>query len=142
MEKLTADDIKKYLPHREPFIFVDGVEDFTEGKSIKATLALKPEMPFFKGHFPGQPIMPGVLMAEALAQTSGLIVAMSKLSEGGIFYLASTNVKFLEVVRPGCVLELRSSLEKSFGGLYQFAVEARAGGKTAVKGSLVLALAK
>ena len=86
--------------------------------------------------------MPGVLIVEALAQTSGLIVALSKISDGGIFYLASNNIKFLEVVRPECTLEMRSTLDRAFGGLFQFSVEALANGKTAAKGTLVLAAPK
>ena len=141
MEKLSREQIKQYLPHREPFIFVDSVDEFS-GSSIKASLNLRREMPFFAGHFPEEPIMPGVLMQEALAQASGLVISLQKNSGGGIFYLASANIKFLEVVRPDCVLELRSRLERSFGGLYQFAVEACAGGKTAARGTIVLASAK
>ncbi len=139
---LEKEDIKKYLPHREPFLFVDTVEEFLENKRIIARLNLNKQMDFFRGHFPERPIMPGVLMVEALAQTSGLIISLSKKSDGGIFYLASSNIKFLEVVEPDVCLEMRSSLDRSFNGLYQFSVEALVSGKTAVKGSLVLADAR
>ena len=139
---IDSKTIKNNLPHRTPFLFVDGVDELVEGKSIKAHLLLKQELPFFKGHFPQEPIMPGVLIVEALAQASGLIVSLSKMSNGGIFYLASNNIKFLEVVRPECTLQMNSTLERAFAGLYQFSVEAIANGKTAARGSLVLAAAK
>lgn len=140
--KIDKETIKNYLPHRDPFLFVDGIDNLEEGKKIQARLELKKELPFFKGHFPQEAIMPGVLIVEALAQTSGLIVALSKISDGGIFYLASNNIKFLEVVRPECTLEMRSTLDKAFGGLFQFSVEALVNGKTAARGTLVLAAPK
>lgn len=140
--KIDKETIKNNLPHREPFLFVDEVCSFEQNKNITARLFLSRELPFFKGHFPEKPIMPGVLIAEALAQTSGLIVSLSKMSEGGIFYLASTNIKFLEVVEPECDLILKSNLERGFSGLYQFSVEAQVAGKTVAKGSLVLASPK
>ena len=139
---IDHETIKNNLPHREPFLFVDAVSSFDEGKSISASFFLSKDLPFFKGHFPEKPIMPGVLIAEALAQASGLIVSLSKMSEGGIFYLASTNIKFIEVVEPECDLILKSQLERGFSGLYQFSVEAQVRGKTVAKGSLVLASPK
>ncbi len=136
------EEIKKRLPHRAPFLFVDYVDEFIKGKSIVAKLEVCSDMEFFKGHFPKKAIMPGVLMVEALAQTSGLIISFSEMSEGEIFYLASNNIKFLDVVEPDVTLELRSSLERSFNGLYQFSVEAIAKGKTAARGVIVLSVAK
>ena len=73
---LAKDDIKNFLPHREPFLFVDAVDEFGP-RGLSATLYLDPAMPFFAGHFPGEPIMPGVLAVEALAQ------ANQKVSEEG-----------------------------------------------------------
>jgi len=134
--------VKNNLPHREPFLFVDSVEAFESGSSITARVAFTRDMPFFAGHFPQRAIVPGVLMQEALAQASGLIISLSKLSDGGIFYFASANVKFLSVVEPDAVLDLHSKLVRSFDGLYQFSVEAVCSGRTAVKGTIVLASEK
>lgn len=75
---LQKDEIKKCLPQREPFLMVDRVVDFDEKGGIVAELDLPESLPFFKGHFPNMPIMPGVLMTEALAQTCGLYVALAK----------------------------------------------------------------
>lgn len=141
---LTKDDIKNFLPHREPFLFVDSVDEFGP-RGLSATLRLDPDMPFFAGHFPGEPIMPGVLVVEALAQASGLCLALSKKESGGewrggsIFYLASNNIKFVSVAKAGVTLKLKSAMTREFGGLYHFSVEAISGPDTVASGSLVLA---
>ncbi len=135
---LDKEQIKQRLPHRAPFLFVDGVDAFEQSKSITAHLDIAVDMPFFAGHFPEKPVMPGVLMTEALAQTAGLVISLSN-EASGIFYLASCNVKFLEVVEPGGRLQLFARLEKSFNGLFQFSVEARFCNKTAARGNIVLA---
>ncbi|WYJ08141.1 beta-hydroxyacyl-ACP dehydratase [Opitutia bacterium KCR 482] len=145
---LGKDEVKKYLPQREPFLFVDSVESYERGKSVECRLFLDPEYPFFKGHFPDNPIMPGVLMVEAMAQSSGIIVALD--AAGGaqpteparVFYLASNNVKFTNVVHAGETLAIRAELAKSFGALRQFSVEISSGRKVAASGTLVLAEAK
>lgn len=80
---LQKDEIKKCLPQREPFLMVDRVVDFDERGGIVAELDLPESLPFFKGHFPNNPIMPGVLMTEALAQTCGLYVALAKKNAAG-----------------------------------------------------------
>lgn len=80
---LQKDEIKKCLPQREPFLMVDRVVDFDEKVGIVAELDLPESLPFFKGHFPNMPIMPGVLMTEALAQTCGLYVALAKKNAAG-----------------------------------------------------------
>ena len=74
----TLDEILPILPHRPPFLFVDRVLALEPHKSILAERTLRPEEPQFAGHFPGRPIMPGVLVAEALAQTSGLLLGLSE----------------------------------------------------------------
>ena len=145
---LEREEIKNYLPHREPFLFVDSVEEYERGKSIRARLFLDPNFGFFRGHFPENPIMPGILSVEALAQACGLLVALDAAEfgkSGGkpkIFYLASSNVKFLKVVNPGSVLTLRSELRREFEGLFNFAVGAFVGGIPVASGTLVLASQK
>ncbi len=140
-------DIEKYLPHRTPFVFVDGVKDYVAGKSIEATLFLNPEFAFFKGHFPNNPIMPGVLITEALAQTCGVLLALD--SAGGlenfpkedakVFYLASNNMKFASVAKAGDELSLICSVAKKFGTMAQFSVEAKRGREKIATGLIVLA---
>jgi 3-hydroxyacyl-[acyl-carrier-protein] dehydratase len=142
-------DILPILPHRAPFLFVDRVLEIEPGQRILAERALRPEEPYFAGHFPGRPLMPGVLVTEALAQTSGLLLGLSdKL--GGVpppveprnFVLARTSLKFTHPAVPGDVLQLRSALERNFAGLFRFEVEACAGRQVVASGSLTLALVK
>ena len=70
---LNQDDIKKYLPHREPFLFIDEVVEIDENETIHARKLIKPDEYFLQGHFPGNPIFPGVIIIEALGQASGIL---------------------------------------------------------------------
>ena len=143
----TLDDILQVLPHRPPFLFVDRVLKLEPHKSILAERLLRPEEPQFAGHFPDRPIMPGVLVAEALAQTSGLLLGLSdKLSATGppprhkMFFLATTNLKYPHPAAPGDVLRLRATCDTRFGGLFRFNVEATVGRNLVASGLLTLAL--
>jgi 3-hydroxymyristoyl/3-hydroxydecanoyl-(acyl carrier protein) dehydratase len=142
-------DLRPILPHREPFLFVDRVWKLDPHKSIVAERALRPEEPHFAGHFPGRPIMPGVLIAEALAQTSGLLIGLSELQSAAApptqpkaFFLATTNLKFTHPAVPGDVLVLRATAERNFGDLFRFNVEASAGRHLVASGVLTLAMVK
>jgi len=141
------EDILPVLPHRPPFLFVDRVTLLEPHKRIVAERALRPDEPQFAGHFPGRPIMPGVLIAEALAQTSGLLIGLSEMSTAGappekpkVFFLAVTNIKFTHPAVPGDVLVLRATSERQFAALHRFNVEATAGRNLIASGSLTLAL--
>jgi len=143
----TLEDLLPLLPHRPPFLFVDQVMRLTPGQSIDAQRRLRPDEPQFAGHFPGRPIMPGVLVAEALAQTSGLLLGLSERlsatappSRPKVFFLATTNIKFTHPAVPGDLLELHSQTERNFGALYRFSVEATAGRNIIASGNLTLAL--
>jgi 3-hydroxymyristoyl/3-hydroxydecanoyl-(acyl carrier protein) dehydratase len=143
----TLDEILPILPHRPPFLFVDRVLTLDPHKSILAERTLRPEEPQFAGHFPGRPIMPGVLVAEALAQTSGLLLGLSeKVSRAHdhahpkMFYLVTTSIKYTHPARPGDVLRLWSASDKSLSGLHRFNVEAKVGKKLIACGVLTLAL--
>lgn len=144
---LEKSEIIKFLPQRDPFLMVDRVVDFTAAKAITAELDIPETLPFFKGHFPSMPIMPGVLMVEAMAQTSGLLIALTALekkeeSQASLFYLASNNVKFKSVVHAGGKLILKSVLVREFDGLFNFFVEAFNVREVAASGSIVLASGK
>ncbi len=138
------EEILSILPHRAPFLFVDRVLELEPGRHIIAERALRPDEFFFAGHFPGRPIMPGVLVAEALAQTSGLLLGLSeKLTassppEPKNLVLARANLKFTHPAGPGDVLELRAALERTFAGLFRFEVEAKAARHLVAGGSLTL----
>ena len=137
--------IKKIIPHRDPFLFVDHVIDFQRWQAIVAERFLSSKEYFFQGHFPDTPIMPGVLVTEALAQTSGLMLGLSAQAQQvpekfrpQNLYLASVDMKFLSPARPGETLILKSTLKKKFGSLVLFNVAAEAGDRLVAKGSLAL----
>ena len=142
----TLEDILPLLPHRPPFLFVDQVLKLELYQSILAERALRPEESYFAGHFPDRPIMPGVLVAEALAQTSGLLLGLSdKLTaaqaplRSNMLFLAATSIKYTHPALPGDTLRLRATLEKNFSRLFLFNVEATAGRNLIASGSLTLA---
>ena len=140
------EDLLPILPHRPPFLFVDRVVKLTPHKLIVAERELRADEPQFAGHFPGRPLMPGVLITEALAQTCGLLLGLSELLNAAgppanppMFYLAANNMKYTHTATPGDVLTLRAESDKNFGGLHRFNVEASAGRNLVATGSLTLA---
>jgi 3-hydroxyacyl-[acyl-carrier-protein] dehydratase len=141
------EDILSILPHRPPFLFVDRVTKLVPDKEITAERTLRDDEPFFAGHFPQKPIMPGVLVTDALAQASGLLLGLSLKAAGTaiakepkLFFLASVNIKYISPSFPGETLDLHSRFEKKFGVLFSFSVEAFAGRKTVAKGVMALAM--
>ncbi len=139
-------EVQEILPHRPPFLFVDRVIKFIPNKMIIAERKIDTQEPWFKGHFPVKAIMPGALVLDALAQTSGLLLGFSKktaddtnAAQSQLFYLASSNIKFLASAYPGETLELIAETNDKFGGLYSYQVEALVGRKVIAKGILTLA---
>lgn len=129
------DPITLGLPHREPFIFVDKVHSVKPGESAACQKAFAESEPFFRGHFPGDPIVPGVLITEALAQTAGIAAG----EPGKVFHLSAIKgMKFLRVVRPGDILELAAQKVGTAGALSQFQVTATVCGAIAADGVVVL----
>ena len=140
------EEILDIIPHRPPFLFVDRVVKFKPNKIIVAQRTIRCDEPWFKGHFPQKAIMPGALVLDALAQTSGLLLGFSKKTNPDkekeppkIFYLASSNVKFTSPAFPGETLSLTSENREKFQNLYSYNVEANVGRKIVAKGILTLA---
>lgn len=139
--------IEDILPHRNPFLFVDRVMELKVPERIVAEKDLSPDDDVFAGHFPGKPIMPGVLVSEALAQTSGLLLGLTRKEKGrsiheerpGLFLLASVNIKFSTPAKPGEILRLEADLKKRYGKLFLFEVAAYVENKQIARGSLSLA---
>jgi 3-hydroxyacyl-[acyl-carrier-protein] dehydratase len=134
------------LPHRPPFLFVDRVMKLEPHRLIIAERTLRPDEPQFAGHFPDRAIMPGVLLTEALAQASGLLLGLSERAMGTapppepkMFFLAGNNMKYSHPAVPGDVLVLRAEKDKHFGGLFRFVVAATVGPNLVASGSLTLA---
>lgn len=114
---MDIQEIMQLIPHRYPFLLVDKVLTLDPGKKITAIKNITVNEPFFNGHFPGQPVMPGVLMIEALAQAGGLLAYKStntRFSDGIMYYFAGIdNARFRRIVVPGDQLRLEVSLVKS-----------------------------
>ena len=141
--------IKEILPHRDPFLFVDRIMELKAAQRIVAEKDLSPDESFFKGHFPGNPIMPGVLVTEALAQTSGLLLGLTWNEKGGaaavekpgVLYLTSTNMKFSSPAWPGETLRLEADLKKEYGKMFLFHVAAYVKDRSVASGTLSLSSA-
>jgi 3-hydroxyacyl-[acyl-carrier-protein] dehydratase len=119
---LDVEGIQKLLPHRPPFLLVDRVVAFEKEKSLVAWKGVTMNEPFFVGHFPGTPVMPGVLILEALAQSSALLALMSLGPEeqGKLTFLMSIDdAKFRKPVVPGDRLELRAEVTKRKGPVWR-----------------------
>ena len=118
------DDILKYLPHREPFLFVDEVLDINKGSDIHAIKRLTGEEDYFRGHFPNNPVMPGVIIIEALAQASGILgfQTMDKTPEEGSIYVFAgvDKVRFRRRVGPGDDIHLYSKILNEKRGIWKF----------------------
>ncbi len=139
------DEVLRAIPHRPPFLFVDQVVEITD-KKIKAIRKMDPEEAFFKGHYPGYPIMPGVLVCEAIFQTGAIllsrIMAATDVTEGVPVLGRINNAKFRQMVKPGDTLELEAELVERMGTAYFMKGRASVGGKTAVTVEYAVTLAK
>tara|TARA_B100000941_G_scaffold221878_1_gene164186 strand:- start:245 stop:688 length:444 start_codon:yes stop_codon:yes gene_type:complete len=121
---LNHNDIKKYLPHREPFLFIDEVVEINNNETIHARKLIKSDEYFLEGHFPGNPIFPGVIIIEALGQASGILgfTIMNKTpEEGSIYVLAGVDkVRFRKRVIPGDTIDLYSKVINEKRGIWKF----------------------
>jgi len=129
-----AEDYLKRLPHRDPFRFVSRVNQIRRGESGEGVWALTGKEPFFAGHFPGAPLTPGVLIAEALAQLSGLVGP----SDAPTGKLVHVDVRFDRPVSPPAELVLRSKLLRTIGELEQFEVAALHDNEVIARGMITL----
>jgi 3-hydroxyacyl-[acyl-carrier-protein] dehydratase len=112
------------LPHRYPFLLIDRVEELVPHQRIVAVKAVTINEPFFQGHFPGRPIMPGVLLVEAMAQASG-VLAVESLGLAGsgklVYFMAIDSAKFRKPVEPGVLLRIEVELVQDRGSICKFA---------------------
>jgi len=143
MEQMNVNDIKNYLPHRYPFLLVDKVTAFEKGKSLTAIKNVTVNEPFFNGHFPAKPIMPGVLIIEALAQATGLLGfrTMGEEPQENMLYMlvAVDKARFKRQVEPGDQLVLEVELLKKKGIMWVFNAKATVDGKIAASAELMCA---
>jgi len=140
---MDINEILEYLPHRYPFLLVDRVLELEPGKSLKAIKNVTINEPFFPGHFPIQPVFPGVLIIEALAQATGLLAFKSVKeapSENSLFYLVGIdNARFKQPVQPGDQLVLDIVVHKSKRGVWKFSGTASVDGNIVATADLMCA---
>ena len=138
--------ILKLLPHRYPILLVDRVLEFEKDKRIKALKNVTINEPFFQGHFPSRPVMPGVLMLEALAQTAALLSFESAGAEPGedtvVYFVGIDGARFKRVVEPGDQLLLHAEIERARAGIYKYKAWATVGEDVAVEAELMCTMRK
>ena len=133
---IDMQEILRRIPHRYPFLLIDRAEEFVPHKSIVGIKGVTANEPFFPGHFPDNPVMPGVLIVEALAQAGAILMSKSLEIDatGRTIFLASTdNVRFRSAVRPGVLLRLHVEVLRHRGDVYKFRGVARIDGKDAAE---------
>ena len=118
---LDINEVLEYLPHRYPMLLVDRVLDLEEGKTITAVKNVTMNEAFFQGHFPGNPIMPGVLTVEAMAQAAGILgMKTLKVKNVDVYFMSIEKAKFRKPVVPGDQLRFDVSITKSRGKIFKF----------------------
>ena len=142
-ETLSSVDIQKILPHRYPFLLVDKIVEMEWGKRAVGIKNVTANEPFFMGHFPGFPVMPGVLMIEAIAQVGAVAVLGMPENRGKLAFFAGVDeVRFKRQVVPGDTLRIEVTLTRVRGLFGQGTGEATVDGELACRGSFMFALAK
>jgi 3-hydroxyacyl-[acyl-carrier-protein] dehydratase len=139
---LDVERIMAMLPHRYPFLLVDRVIEVEQGKRLVALKNVTVNEPFFQGHFPGHPVMPGVMIVEALAQASGMLVFLSTPNHQTqpMYYLVKVDkAKFTQLVVPGDQLRLEVELKRMLRGMGLFACRALVDGKQVAEAELLCA---
>jgi 3-hydroxyacyl-[acyl-carrier-protein] dehydratase len=138
---LGREEIEQILPHRDPFLLIDEVVDLEPGKRVVARKLVRPDEWYLSGHFPGRPVMPGVLIVEALAQTGAVAVLSEEQNRGKLALFAGIDdVRFKRIVEPGEELELTCELERVRGPIGRGKASARVGGQLAARGTLTFAV--
>ena len=138
---LGKEKIKSIIPQREPFLMIDEIEEYIPGESAICYKDVKEEEWYFKGHFPGNPIMPGVLITESLAQAGAIAILSKEENKGKIaFFCGIKNCRFKGQVTPGDVLEMECVLTKQKGPVGIGEAIAKVNGKVVCKAELTFAI--
>jgi 3-hydroxyacyl-[acyl-carrier-protein] dehydratase len=144
MAELDIYQVLKHLPQRYPILMIDRVKECDPGKRVLALKNVSANEPYFQGHFPARPIMPGVLILEAMAQAAGLVVLSAGKSgehhENLYYYVGIDNARFKKPVVPGDQLELEVKLERMLRGIGKFSCVARVAGEVAADATILLTI--
>ena len=133
--------IEEIIPHRDPFLLIDEVLELEPGSRVRARKRVQPDEWYLSGHFPGHPVMPGVLLVEAMAQTGAVAVLASDDNRGKLALFAGIDdCRFKRIVEPGDELELTCDLERVRGPIGKGRAEARVDGQLAARGMLTFAV--
>ena len=146
MESFDIHEVLKYLPHRYPFLLIDRVLNYEAGKSLVGLKNVTFNEPFFQGHFPQHPIMPGVLILEALAQASGILAfrtTNTKPSDGTLYYFVGIDkARFKQPVMPGDQLKLEVEVIRAIHSVWKFHACAKVDGEVVASAELMCAARK
>ena len=144
---IDINQIMAYLPHRYPFLLVDRILNLESGKRVTAKKNVTINEPFFNGHFPGNPVMPGVLIIEALAQAGGILSLYSEglsLGDGSssrkVYFLGIDKARFRKVVQPGDTLILEVEITHNRGNIWKYHGEAKVDGIVAAEADMVASI--
>jgi 3-hydroxyacyl-[acyl-carrier-protein] dehydratase len=141
MNSLDINEIKQYLPHRYPLLLVDRVLEWESGKSITAIKNVTANEEFFNGHFPHKPVMPGVFMIEALAQTAALLsfltMGQKPDTNSVVYFLGIDNARFKRPVEPGDQLKMQVEILRTARGIWKYKALGTVDGQTAVEAELM-----
>lgn len=134
-------EIERILPHREPFLLIDEVLELEPGRRVVARREVRADDPWFAGHFPGRPVMPGVLIVEAMAQTGAVAVLAEEENRGKIaFFAGIDDCRFKRVVEPGDTLVLTCEIDQVRGPIGRGKATAHVGDQLAARGTLTFAV--
>ena len=134
-------EIEQILPHRDPFLLIDEVLELEPGRRVVARREVRAEDPWFAGHFPGRPVMPGVLIVEAMAQTGAVAVLVEEGNRGKIaFFAGIDDCRFKRIVEPGDVLTLTCEIDAVRGPIGRGKATAHVGDELAARGTLTFAV--